>query len=115
MTRTRGVLTAIALIVAALLIAAVMYLNPRPELYRSMSSPNGQYRVVVYRYPQRLSVMPGQGSDAPGIVRLFDSSGRKLNETRVEMVSIADHVEWFPNDVIVPELLDWELKSKAQQ
>lgn len=50
---------------AAAVIKATHAIDPHLERQvpeESMSSPNGQFRVVVYRYPQRLSVMPRQGS-----------------------------------------------------
>ena len=109
MSRRRASLFVILLTVFLCIVGAAIFLNPTPEEYRSVWSPNGEYRMVVYRYRERVSVMPGQGSDSHGFVRLYDRSGRKLNETQVEMVSIADHVEWFPNDVIIPGLLDWKL------
>lgn len=111
MKRPRTGLLVSLMVVVVCIVTVILFLYPAPEEYRSVSSPNGEYRMIIYRYPERVPLMPGQGSDARGFVRLYDRAGRKLNERRVEMVSIADHVEWFPNDVIIPGLLDWKLKS----
>jgi hypothetical protein len=55
--------------------------------------------------------MPGQGSDAPGLARLYDRRGKMLHEVDVPMVSIVDHVEWGPDSVAVPGLFDWRLSQ----
>ena len=86
-----------------LLSAAV--LNPRSELYRVYASPSGAYRLVVYRYVQRIAVMPGDSSGAPGYVRLYDSGGRKCGEAKLAIVAAASSpsdVKWDEGDVSIP-------------
>jgi hypothetical protein len=103
-------LTLVLVVVFALIAGAVvLYLNPAAEEYRSVRSPSGDYVVVVRRYPPRLPTMPGQGSDAPGVLRLYDRHGRLVNESELPMVSIADQIEWGPDYVAVPGLFQWPL------
>jgi hypothetical protein len=75
-------------------------------LYRSMASevssqmsPDGRYKVVVYRLPY-LSSTPGSGLDAPAILRLFDAAGNRLASTDLPMLQMAE-VVWFPGKLEV--------------
>jgi hypothetical protein len=54
--------------------------------------------------------MPGQAGDAPGMVRLFDDSGRMLNEAPVDMVQLVEDVQWSPRNVQVRLVFDFPLK-----
>lgn len=77
--------------------------------YRSFVSPDGRFKMVVYRLPM-LMVMPGQSSDAPGFIRLYDQrSGRLLQQANVEMVQLVDRIEWSSTNVHVRLLADWRL------
>jgi hypothetical protein len=75
----------------------------------SYTRPDGKYRIVVFRIPVWLAMMPGQGSDAPGVVRLYDQQGKLLHETKVEMVQLVDHVDWGPKKVEIKLIADWDL------
>jgi len=79
------------------------------EEYRSYLSPDGRFKMVVYRLPM-LMMMPGQSSDAPGIVRLYDQrSGRVLEQKDVEMVQNIDHFEWSSTNLYIKLFADWKL------
>jgi hypothetical protein len=52
----------------------------RASEYQAFESPDGRFRVVVYSFPSPAPMMPGQGGDARGFVRLYDLSGRLLRE-----------------------------------
>ena len=79
------------------------------EVYRTFSSPDNPFQLVVFRIPPRFS-MPGQGSDAPGYFQLRNTrSGQVLKEDSVEMVQLVDQVEWSPTNVNVRLLADWSL------
>lgn len=80
-----------------------------PEEYASFMRPDGNYRVVVVRIPKWPALMPGQAGDAPGKVRLYDSEGRVLHETKVEMVQLVDHVDWMDRRVRIKLVGEWEL------
>lgn len=53
--------------------------------------------------------MPGQSGDAPGVVRLYNRRGDLLQETKVEMVQLVDHVEWTDRKVRIKLVAEWEL------
>jgi hypothetical protein len=77
--------------------------------YRSYMSPDGRFKMVVYRLPM-LVAMPGQSSDAPGFVRLYDQrSGRILQQKDVEMVQDIDRFEWSPTNLYIDLFADWSL------
>src|SRR5262245_44331339 len=77
--------------------------------YRSYMSPDGRFKMVIYRLPM-LTAMPGQSSDAPGFVRLYDQkNGRILQQKDVEMVQIIDQFEWTPTNLYITLFADWRL------
>lgn len=81
----------------------------RAEEYKSYTSPNGRFKVVVYRIPTQFA-MPGQAGDAPGFVRLYDQRmGRVLQEKDVEMVQNIDQLEWSATNLHIKLFADWRL------
>jgi hypothetical protein len=88
----------IALFMLAALIIFFGYARPMKNEYRSFLSPDGKFRVVVFRESMLPSVMPGQSGDSSGIVRLYDDNGKVLQESKVEMVQLVDSVEWEPGN-----------------
>ncbi|MBS0638775.1 MAG: hypothetical protein JSS43_02815 [Proteobacteria bacterium] len=80
------------------------------ETYRTFERPDGAYRLVVLRR-QLPFAMPGQASDAPGIVRLLDRKGKVLRQTEVEMVQFVNDntVTWSRRSVHVTLVVDWSL------
>ena len=79
------------------------------EEYATFTSPDGNYRIVVVRMLSGLIFMPGQAGDAPGKVLLYQSDGKLLQETRVEMVQLVNQVHWMENRVQIKLIADWEL------
>ena len=102
--------------VAALVLIALAYVcSDGGTSYRyrtTFASPDGRHRLVIYSKPM-LIAFPGQGSDAPGYVRLQDRSGHILGEGYVGMVHNAYEVEWEADKVSVGPhgdgSLTWEL------
>jgi len=81
----------------------------RAEEYRSYVSPDGRFKMVVYRMPMT-TAMPGQAGDAPGFVRLYDQrSGRILQQKDVEMVQLIDQFEWSSTNLHIKLFADWRL------
>ena len=77
--------------------------------FRSYLSPDGRFKMVVYRLPMPMA-MPGQSSDAPGFVRLYDQrSGRILQQKDVDMVQNVDQFEWSPTNLYIKLFADWRL------
>ncbi|HEY3741778.1 MAG TPA: hypothetical protein VGL53_18130 [Bryobacteraceae bacterium] len=100
------------ILVACLLLAGAGYLywaHTRLEFYETLESPDHRFKLMVYRKPIWPSSMPGQASDAPGIVRLYDGSGRLLNEAPVDMVQQLNDVEWSADHVDVPLVFNFKL------
>jgi hypothetical protein len=53
--------------------------------------------------------MPGQAGDAPGVVRLYDRTGRLLAEADVEMVQLVESVDWSNDKASIKLVVDWDL------
>lgn len=108
--------TLIAVVVLAGLVSIVIFCWPilrraAASEYRTFQSPDGKYKVVVYRLPEFSRIMPGQYGDAPGYVRLYDNSGHVLAQTDVGMVQIADRVTWEKDKVDVWLVAEWNLPN----
>lgn len=100
----------IAGLVVMLLIAGyLIQLRYRLEEYQVIRSPDQRFRVVVYRRRIWPSTMPGQGSDAPGVVRLYDRSGKLLDEAEISMVQHMNDIVWTRDRVEVPLIFSWPL------
>ena len=82
-----------------------------PEPYRMFVSPDGRYRVEVWRFPQDFA-MPGQASDAPGAVRLVEvTTGKLLAEVPLDMVQLAEDVDWSNGHAAIKLVADWDLSA----
>lgn len=92
---------------AAALLACLVLLGCDPPLTerRTFVRPDGKYKVVVYSTPNPVGG-PGQGSDAPGVVRLFDRDGKQLAEARVGMVKDVEKVEWDGKRCVIKLVAD---------
>ncbi len=85
------------------------------EEYRSYPSPDGRFKIVVYRFPKP-SAMPGQSGDAAGYVRLIDRrSGRTLEQTDIKMVQLADSntITWMADQVLIKLIAGWKLPMQT--
>lgn len=79
------------------------------EVYRTEVSPDQRFKVVVYRAPMDRA-LPGQSSDAPGLVRLYDQkTGKVLQQKNVEMVQLIDQFEWTATHLHIKLFADWPL------
>jgi hypothetical protein len=77
--------------------------------YRTFTSPDGRFTVVVYRSRQWLGAMPGQAGDAPGNVCLYDATGKLVERKAVEMVQLVEQVTWTATNVDIKFVAEWEL------
>lgn len=98
-------------LVVLLALACWWLVGPRilQREYRSFVRPDGAFRVVVFRRPVWPGVMPGQASDAPGVVRLYDRHGNVLRQEKVELVQLVDQVTWEGDSVFVTSVAAWPL------
>jgi hypothetical protein len=110
LTRRNAAIAGIAGVIAA----PVIWETFRPkDVYREFLSPDGRFKVTVYRFPFLFGTMPGQSGDAPGEVRLYRTdNGKILKRTRVEMVQRVDHWTWTATNVNIKFVADWELPSR---
>ena len=107
--KARGkIVTIVALLVVAILAGSVSW-HRRLQLYQVVDSPDARFRIVVYRRCMWSSTMPGQASDAPGVVRLYDRAGRLLQESPIDMVQHIIDLKWTRTEVEVPLIFDWKL------
>ena len=96
-------------VVAVFVFGKEIWGTTKASEYRSFSSPDDRFKIVVFRIPT-LYAMPGGSGDAPGFVRLVDSDrGRTLKQKRVKMVQLVDQVEWSATNVDVRLITTWEL------
>jgi len=101
--------TVLVVSVLATVVAFRAWQRSGTEVYRTFSSPDNRFQIVVFRTPAGFG-MPGQSSDAPGYFQLRNTrSGQVLKEDSVEMVQLVDRVEWTPTNVNVKLLADWSL------
>lgn len=63
------------------------------EEYASFSRPDGNYQVIELRRSTWRSLMPGQASDSPGKVQVYDRNRKLLYEADVEMVQLVESVD----------------------
>jgi len=104
--RIKVVGAAVVLLLAAALWG--VFHQPAPVMNAEYPSPDGAYRVVVYKIRQR-AAMPGQGSDAGGLVQLVDRNGNVLQETPVTLLREVRPPEWQPKSVRIPLIAEWPL------
>ena len=58
--------------------------------------------------------MPGQGSDAPGEVNLYNANGQKLESASLEMVQYFGGADWSATQVAVDVGLNREIWQLPQ-
>jgi hypothetical protein len=100
--------------VAAVLVGFVLFLvlYRKKTEYRTYQSPDQRFKVAVYLYHQYGMTMPGQSSDAPGVVFVVDNAnGRILGKKQIEMVQMVNvnEIEWSPTNVYIKLIGDWKL------
>ena len=78
--------------------------------YRTFASPDGRFKVVVFRSRQWLGAMPGQAGDASGNVCLYETAtGNLLERKHVEMVQLVEEVNWSVTNVDIRLIAKWKL------
>jgi len=79
--------------------------------WRRYDQPGGNHAIVVYRI-RELFAMPGQSSDAPGIVRLVNGRNEVERTTRVDMVQDVSEPEWSAGHVHIKLIADWPVSDR---
>lgn len=90
------------------------HIDRSENIYQSFSSPDGRFKVIVYRNEEAFS-LPGQSGDAPGYIELVDQNGNVINRENIEMVQLleSDVILWKKEYVFIgPLAIKWELPSK---
>ncbi len=93
----------------ALIILAWLATQALRQPIITFDRPGGGYRIEVLKTTNLTMAMPGQGSDAPGVVRLLDDHGKVLQSMDIEMVQLVDHVEWRDHSVWILPGVEWPL------
>lgn len=90
--------------------------NSCPEIYMRESSPDGRYEIVVCRFPQRGAMMPGQSSDAPGVIQLRRrDTDAVVYSTPIEAVAAMPLITWNGDTVSLPTFVDWPLTPAPKE
>lgn len=97
------------LVLTLALLATAWAVRPQTELYATFSRADGHYRVEVWRKKSLLPMLPGQASDATGVVQLLDAKGKLMRETSVPMVQMVDKVEWENRQMSIKLIAEWPL------
>ena len=109
MTTKRIVVGLLLILVMVGLLVFVSKGIPGTE-YRAFTSPDGRFKVVVYRSRQWFGAMPGQAGDAPGNVCLYETAtGKLLKRKAVEMVQLAEQAAWSATNVDIKFVAEWKL------
>jgi len=99
------------LLISALAVTVSLF---RLEVYHSeRMSPDGRYRAVAYkRWVFGLfAMMPGQGSDAPGSITLYNArTNANLGRRPVDMVSFINDIRWRDHQARIPAVASWQLR-----
>jgi hypothetical protein len=106
---------AIALFISvSLTLLTWVWLTRKPiEPYREYLSPDGKFKLAIYRFSRLPPVMPGQSGDAPGEVRLYRTdNGKLLKRKGVEIVQIVDDWTWTATNVSIKFVADWKLPPR---
>jgi len=108
MTISRHIANFILVIVLILTILFI-FKSQKKTVHRSYSSPDKKFKLVVYSY-WRLIATPGSGSDAKGLLCLYDErTGKELERCKVDIVQEVDQIEWSSTNVCVKLIADWPL------
>lgn len=109
----------ISVVILIVIGAYVYFTGTSGEIYRKIYSPDGQYSVYAlkYRYGQYIPVFPGQGSDAPGKIYLYDEVEKKvLASGHIPMVWMLGDIEWSEDRAYFKgdSEIDWRLPRKVK-
>ena len=103
---------AVATILVTLSIAVVILMvleTPHSEF----QSPDKKYRAVVKtKFISGLfSAMPGQGSDSPGSITIYDATtGKNLGKRKLDRVQRAREIEWTDDGAKIKFVKEWKFK-----
>ena len=101
-------------LVAVILMLLSTLLITRYEVYHSeVVSPDGRYRAVAHRrwMPSLIGRMPGQGSDSPGSITIYEiATERNLGRRPVAMVSFIADLRWSDDEASIPAVATWPLE-----
>lgn len=99
-------------VIASLLVAGGFGVLHLEVHHSEFLSPDGRFRVVASKrwIHGLLPSMPGQGSDAPGSINLYEvGSNRNLGRQAVDMVSFAYDIRWSEDRAHIPAVASWRL------
>jgi len=77
-------------------------------------SPDGHYRTVARKnwLSSLLPAMPGQGSDAPGSITIYEvATGRSLGRQPVDTIWFVHAIRWQDGRAYIPAVASWPLQT----
>lgn len=82
------------------------------EIIETSSDPSGHYRIEISarRIDTTLPRMPGQSSDLPVFVEIFDQQNRSLGRMPVPVRQMAD-VEFTKQGAVIQSVGSWNFKQ----
>lgn len=104
--------TALAAVLLLFVFAGVLIFRSSNSGFQktaTIQSPDGRFEIIVYRKLSKFAMMPGQASDASGLVRLCDRRGNLLHEAPIDMVQRTNDIEWHEDRVELPLVFEWKL------
>ena len=89
----------------------------RVERYRRDYPPD-QFTVVLSarpyaHFPLIPMSMPGQGSDGPGYLEIFDPHGKSCGGVPLEMIQIGWDFQWETNKASIPLVAEWDFVKQT--
>lgn len=103
---------AIIITIATLSIVTVGLLTLEAP-HSEFQSPDKKYRAVVRtKFISGLfPAMPGQGSDSPGSITLYDANtGKNLGKRKLDMLQRAHEIEWTDDGAKIKFVPEWKFK-----
>ena len=98
----------IAILTTVTAIATALWFMETP--HTEIISPNGKYHAIVSKRLLfgLLPAFPGQGSDSPGSITIYEiTTGKNMGRRKLEMVLMAHDLEWSDNGAKIKSVAYW--------
>lgn len=95
------------------LIWAVIYLSIAQVEYTRLADPAGEYEAVVTysKIHHFMPGMPGQGSDRPGTISVYDRKGNFYGSGSLNFIRDGYEIEWTENGASLPFVGEWDFEA----
>ncbi|MEL6334048.1 MAG: hypothetical protein AAFQ76_15820 [Cyanobacteria bacterium J06626_26] len=95
------------------LIWAVIYLSIAQVEYTRLADPAGEYEAIVTysKIHHFMPGMPGQGSDRPGTISVYDRKGNFYGSGSLNFIRDGYEIEWTENGASLPFVGEWDFEA----